>query len=531
MMKALFVRLLPVMLVGLWVGCQQEANEADAEAEAFDQQMHALMPERSLAVTEEAMLKGFSLQRVLAQLAAQSGVPGMNALKLFNQLWDTQDPAPGIGAGPHCDDESSFAGGPGLNDFPWQCPRAESYQSAIDPFQGPADQHLYMPIGLFNRFDLAPSNGAHCGEYRIVYAMRPGHPLGQGRGRNFIIFEAILPNPVPSTGLNGCKPVAELWAELSDPFISDGARRAHLEKFYFFGGLAGGSAAFAPVVHVNHYGLMLGANGYSCSTGQIRTNQFVNGPWTMREYKLANDCRCGTCELTMVPMTVKDNPYGDLFNSGSPEPLVPALQSTIVSQVHSLSINDINGFGYKVDDRLNAAESPIDDGPQINNYPQRFAASPSLAFASAIAANIPASSSLTPDNIIARAHVFSCAGCHLQSDGADLGEGLIWPNSQGFTHVHEFASGTPSSFEISQGLRDVFLPFRHELLAHFLAFGSSGPGGDRCEIRTPESLQLSKKACVELSRSGDPRPFPTDAIRSLRTKWEGRAILGRAGGH
>ncbi len=524
--------LLPVALIAtLGFGCQQEPP--DPAQESFAQQKHALIHERSLAVTEVAMLEDFPLERVLDQLASQSGVPGMTALKLFNQLWDTQNPAPGIAPGPHCDDHSSFAGGPGLNEFPWECPRVESYQAGVDPFRGDPREHLYMPIGLFNRFDLAPSNGAHCGEYRIVYAMRPGHPDAILRGRNFIIFEAILPNPMPAMGLDACKDVAVFWSQLSDPTMSDASRRSGLEKFYFHG-LGMSSISFDPVVHVNHYGLMVGGNGYSCSTGQIRTNQFVDGPWNMREYKLTNDCRCGTCELKMVPMTVKDNPYGDLFNSSSPEPLAPALRNTIINQVHTLATNDINRFGYRVDDSLNAAESPIDDPAQINNYPQQFVSSPFGPFASAIAANIPPTSSLTPDHIIARAHALSCAGCHRQSDSADLGQGMIWPNSQGFTHVHEFASGTPLSFEISDGLKDVFLPFREQILMEFLAAGSSGPGADRCAIRTPEPLDLTPAECAELAKTKSARPFPADAsrlIRSLRTKWEGRGILGRMAGH
>ena len=32
----------------------------------------------------------------------------------------------------------------------------------------------FFPVALFNRFDLAPEDGAHCGEYRIVYAMHDG---------------------------------------------------------------------------------------------------------------------------------------------------------------------------------------------------------------------------------------------------------------------------------------------------------------------------------------------------------------------
>jgi hypothetical protein len=32
----------------------------------------------------------------------------------------------------------------------------------------------FAPVALFNRFDLVPADGAHCGEYRIVCAMHDG---------------------------------------------------------------------------------------------------------------------------------------------------------------------------------------------------------------------------------------------------------------------------------------------------------------------------------------------------------------------
>ncbi len=45
---------------------------------------------RSLVVTEQPILERFTFQRVMTQLAAQSGVSGLTALGLFQQWWDTQ---------------------------------------------------------------------------------------------------------------------------------------------------------------------------------------------------------------------------------------------------------------------------------------------------------------------------------------------------------------------------------------------------------------------------------------------------------
>ncbi len=523
-MKMRSVCLLSSMLVVFGVGCQ--ASTTEAPPVTHDSQRHALIPERSLAITEVAIIQNFHLERVLDQLVAQSGIPGMTSLQLFQQFWDTQNFAPGLGLGAHCDDQFTPFGQPGLNDFPWECERQEGFQASVDPFPPLPEEQLYIPIGLFNRFDLAPGNGAHCGEYRIVYAMNPASPLAQQR--NYIIFEAILPNPQPSKGLEGCLPVMQLWESFSDPNMAPDEIQQEVERFYF-----DGFDDFEPVVHVNHYGLMLGGEGYACSTGQIRTNQFVQGPWTMREFKLANDCRCGVCELVMVPVTVKDNPFGDLFNESSPEPLVPDLQTLIVSQVASLAEPDINRFGYSVEDRLNAAESPIDDGLNVNHYVSQFLQVPGSGFQNAIDVELAnMGSPLQAEHIIARAHALSCAGCHLQSDGSDLGDGLIWPTSLGFTHVNENIVGSPPSYDISQGLKDVFLPYRAELMQAYIdAGGSGGPGGQECRFEMPPAMELSDEECAALAESKGRRPFPTLEIRELRAVWEEGGIIGRVAGH
>src|SRR5690349_8337399 len=45
---------------------------------------------RSLAITDQPILANFTLQRVLSQLIATSGVSGVTATALFQQWWDTQ---------------------------------------------------------------------------------------------------------------------------------------------------------------------------------------------------------------------------------------------------------------------------------------------------------------------------------------------------------------------------------------------------------------------------------------------------------
>jgi hypothetical protein len=499
------------------LGCAEAP--APATDSSLDVRSDALVAERSFAVTHKEILEPFPLERVLKQLVTQSGIPGMTELKLFRQFWDTQNPAPGFGtAGPHCDDQTTWLGAPGINDFPWECPRVEGFQAGVDPF---GDDPLYIPIGLFNRFDLAPANGSHCGEYRIVYAMRPGHPLAQGPQRNFIIFEAILPNPHPHTGLAGCFDVAKFWHDLS--FMSHDDTRDHLEKFYF-----DGIGDFAPVVHVHHLGLMLGAAGYACSTGQIRTNQFNDDPWTMREYKLALDCRCDPCHLTAIPMTVKSNPYPGLFDVTTPEPLAPLLALTLAQNVGSLS-GGVNQISLSNDDSLNAAESPIDG---FHDY--TATASTNGPLHSTILGAIPASVPLTSQNIIDRALTQSCAGCHLLSDGRDLGAGVTWPHSLGFVHIDEFTDPA-GNYHISPALKDEFIPFREEILLEYLAnpmnFNFSG---NRCAIQLPPELEPDDEFCAAAAH--DPsvliKALDSRLLRDLRIKWEGRRILGgRISGH
>ena len=84
-------------------GCGQQADRDPSDTDSIQQEVNTITVDtrRSLVVTEQAILAGFSFQRVMTQLAAQSGVPGTTALSLFQQWWDTQNPAPGTTSGPH----------------------------------------------------------------------------------------------------------------------------------------------------------------------------------------------------------------------------------------------------------------------------------------------------------------------------------------------------------------------------------------------------------------------------------------------
>lgn len=425
-------------------------------------------PRRSLAVTDQAILNRFPFVDVMNQLVGTSGVP-TTPLALFQQWWDTQRPGPGLGLGPNC----NSPGIAGLNGFLYTCPRAEGNQATVNPFINPAtNPNAYVPVGLFNRFDLASASGADCGEYRIVFAKRSG--LTNPGDRNLAIFEAVLPNPNPSLGLEGCRPVANFWSGLSsDPDVNSRANKLH--DFYFLG-LPG----FMPIIHIDNLGNRPG------STGQVRVNMFMQADWMLREFKIRRDCGTGSCVVQFIPVTVKTNPGGPLFNPSSGHPLAANFQSTVFpSQVPSLAVNDINRFSLSVPDTFNSGQSNAQH-PMENHYVNQFGTAPN-AFRANIQGQLNAiPSALTPDNMVARAQALSCAGCHQHSNGANLGGGITWPNSLRFVHISEQTDPGPDGprHRISPALVNVFLPHRKAVLETFLNASCGDSVCDAWETRS-----------------------------------------------
>jgi len=425
---------------------------------------------RSLAVTEQSILSRFSLQRVLTQLAAQSNVPGLTATALFQQWWDTQNPAPGIYPGPHCDDTVTSPLGSTINGYPYLCRNgAEGAQATCDPFAANSPC-AYIPIGLFNRYDQAPENGAHCGEYRIVYAKASG--IASTSDRNLLIFEAALPNPHPTTGLAGCRLIVDTWANLT-PENDIQARAAALEAFYFVG-----QGAVAPVISIGNFG------DNALGAGQIRSNQFSNTTtgWSLREFKLLRTCSGSSCSsMRFVPVTDKNNSFGPLFDANSTLATAPAFVSFFPSQVANLKGTSIPGLDIATPDSFNTAQSQA-SGVTADEmrYPLQFgvAASPLRTALQTQLTNL--GSALTPDDIVARAQALSCAGCHRLSNNVALGGGLIWPASLGFTHVTERATevvGGETRFVLSDALLNQFLPARKAIFEDCLGNRPRPPRG------------------------------------------------------
>lgn len=442
---------------------------------------------RSLTVTDHNILvpasggRDFSLRRVLTQIASQAGEPG-GAVEMFRQLWDTQNPSPSENLGFNCgtlQPDGSIVPNQ-VNGFDYGCRQIDGGQ--IDDAATKLD--AYEAVALVNRFDLAPADGSHCGEYRIVF--ENGRSVGS---RAFLIMEAVLPNPNPSCGIAACRPVQQMWASLTT--TADPATRAdRLEQFYF-----DGISGFEPVVHYTHFELGGSPCGYgTCPTGQFRTNTFMEGPWMLKEFKLERTCReirvlepvrtestltkstttttRVVCDLNFVPVSVKDNPFPDFFD---PNLSPAAFVNHIDDQVACLAVDDVNGFGYcNLDDGFNHNESGVDFF--ASDYRQRFGSVPPTtptALRSSIEGALAAiGSPLSAENIVARAEALSCKGCHEHTNGADLGGSVTsFPSSMRFVHNSELVEVGPDGdrFRISSGLTNTFLPFRKGVMQSYLS--------------------------------------------------------------
>jgi hypothetical protein len=420
-------------------------------------------PDMSLFVHDRATLDGadFSLKRTLKQMAEQAvlgGATGVTEESIFRELWDTQNRAPGVGSGSHCDDNDGT-----VNGFPVSCRSSEGAQ-ATNPTAGIAS---YSPIALVNRVDLAHDGWRNCGEHRIVYGLQRNN--GQ---RNFIIFEAVLPNPKPGCR-SGCRPVVEFWGNLSNPALTPAQRAAELDKF-FYTGLPG----FRPVVHINHYTTEgVGSSYGSSGSGQIRTNQFMGGVWMLKEFRLQLDCGSSPCKLAVVPTMVKVNPFGALWReelaTGPAAPfqeLAQEFQGEFLSQVKGLAVADINAFGYPVSLKFDAAESQSQNPASPDNYLKVF--NPTGPQAPGLfrekVSNHADLNGLTASQLISRATALSCSGCHqpaafglrnANSIGpASVGMNGAWPDSLGFVHTSELAP--EGVHALSPALTQVFLPAR-----------------------------------------------------------------------
>jgi len=457
---------------------------------------------RSLFVTElDVVQQAISLEDVLLAIADDVGNPNVGPDELWQQLWDTQNEGPGLGLGFHCDDQVDASGAATLNGFPLQCPRNEGAEAHVDPFD-PGLASFYEPIALVNRMDLAPTDGANCGEFRVIFAR-------SGGTRNLLIFEAVLPNPSPSCGLEGCRQVARFWERLSR--IDDPAQRAAALRRFYLDGFP--SRGIEPVIRAAHFNV---------GAGQVRTNQFMSGPdprrWQLREYKLVQLCPSGgPCTPLFAPVTTKQNPFGELFDEASGLPRTPSFQRHYLSQVEALAVNDIHGFFAAAPDRFNAGQSNAQGSE--NDYPSHFANSP--RFDAALDRRLQRlGSPLAPEHLVRRSMALSCAGCHQLNNAApnnDLGDGIVWPPSLGFVHVSEQQTEQidgSEHFAISPALEDVFIPEREDTFERYLDQVACSD----CRRGRPEALSSAPTHQIEIDPAGAPMSeVSPESLRALDT--------------
>lgn len=361
-----------------------------------------------------------------------------------------------------------------------------------------------VPLALFNRFDLAPTDWSHCGEHRIVYGKQnPGFP-----SRFLLIFEAAVDNP--GTGEAGCRPVAEFWAGLSEVATNNRALTERLSAFYYDGKATsyGNTVDLSgPVVDYRNYG----GDGVR---GQVRGNLFMQEPWQLREW-LTQPIFDPATPLAFVTETVKDNPlaelYRDDFVSG---PLAAQNFSAVLTTLQGEFVGELTS---KMRTSLMAEDTPKYRGlvEELTKYvlgttPETEVSEPTILkntialgndkkfneFQSTSQNNVPPGDTDEPrfhaqtkmrtllsamlaqptphlqpqdvDTFLNRATAGTCAGCHQTAPGQNIRTqtGLppvVFPSQHptGFVHVGEDRT-------LSDALTFDFLPFRRYVLGRYL---------------------------------------------------------------
>ena len=396
----------------------------------------------SLVVTDPVVLAKFPFKRTMTQLLTSAGVTGESTKSLYQSWMATFGPT-------DCTNPKIDP-----NHYGEVCPRPDEFKLAsVDP-TNVNDPTQFVPVGLFNRFDLAPKNGANCGEYRIVYTLRSTAIPGRG----FYIFEATLPNPSPAQGLAGCLPIAEFWQSLSS-VTSSTTLASRLEKFYYLGTAI---PNVTKVVDAHNYGLAL--NGAAHGTGQIRSNMFIDfREWHLREFKTSLACPAGStaCTLSIDHVTVKTNPANELFDGTHAK--APLFLQQFPAQVKSLISTDVSTIGMTIQNQFDEFESV---SQRFDVDYQQFT-DPQLT--TAIQTQLTQlGSTLQPVHVLRRATTQTCAGCHQVSNNADLGGGLTWPSSLIFVQIDEGSN-------LSDALQNHFLPHRKTVLDAFIAKHCAAP--------------------------------------------------------
>jgi len=416
-------------------------------------------PERVLLESNTDAVAGVPLSSAFQALATNAGHEA-DAKLLFQEVYDSYASADQaqLPDAIHCGDETTD-GVPTLNGYPIDCNRPEAKHVN--------DMDNFFATAFVNRIDLAPANGAHCGQQRMIFA-------NPSQGRAFMILEAQIPNPAPELGVDGCRPLAQFWMDQNnepDPKL----RGQRLAQAFLQGGVPG-LAEFG-------FSAFFTAENLTVGSGQIRTNQFDTDPWTLREFKLALDGDT----LRAVPFPVAESPNGGLWNEGNPLPQGDACRESFLTALDGVLTDNMNAMSFVVDSACKDAESR-------NDFSQDYASQLTPGFADVLQQKLlSVGSKLSPTDVANRARFSgSCIGCHNEASGSFLGNGVLAPFSNDFPQVLESPEQcrdgeTGSCFATSNALNTVFLPARLMAMSNLLGVpiipnpcnggGGNGVGG------------------------------------------------------
>jgi hypothetical protein len=391
-----------------------------------------------------AALAPFTLEEALGAALRNAG-SDQTALEAYHAIVDSYTTA-SAGRDPeaaHCDDASTD-GAPSLNGFPLTCPRREAGQ--FDNLDG------WFPTAVSNRLDLAPVDGANCGQQRIVFA-------NNRQGRMFMIVEAEIPNPEPACGVSACRPLAEFWDNLSR--MEDPVERGDRLRQAFVTGGVPGLEGFGPFLNARQ----LGPEG-----GQIRTNNFDDFVWTLREFHFQEDL-----SAPPLPVGVSESPNGGLWNDLSTLPQGEACRESFLAAADGLFVDNPSAMSFPIDEACKDAESR-------NDFSEDYVGN-ALAGSGEFLARLDergAPFGLSGIDLASRARFAgSCIGCHMEAGGSSLGNGVVAPFQGDFVHVNEFFTEPCSGgdcFGVSEALRTVFLPHRRQVVTNLVNSPSCGAG-------------------------------------------------------
>jgi len=436
-----------------------------------DEQPLSISPERSVLEGNPDALEYFSLNHVLESATGDIAEDVYRTYALSFAERSESEPQPG----PRCDDAQPASHGLStLNGFALPCPA----EAANLYWQLPA----WKPLAATNRFDLAPAGGENCGEQHLSFFFdtsfsgQPEFPV-----RAYLNFVALIANPAPELGLDGCRPLLDFWASLNRPEYDAPTRRARAFEIAFLGGSMIGSSAqasrelarllsagMAPLISPRHFGyrgrlqlLYLGDRGEwhffehallsekEHLVERLPLTQSIAVSALLEEHPKREQCIKGL--LSSIPSLLSEDP--NLMRLGVGSECFAATNSTTET---TLSAGVLTApLGPDLRERL--------DEYLADNYPELGLTGLAIAHRATFAG--------------------TCAGCHVVGDSP-------WSNAHNVSHVsRDFMQACASSgpdatrrcYARSTVLNTLFIPHWTSVLDEFLRHpGTYGPlpGGE-----------------------------------------------------